>query len=122
SLESGRVDTSHPGDPVKRRVVVTGMAGVSCLGADWPSVRQSLRAGRTGVRFMSEWDAYEGLNTRLGAPVLDFSVPTHYTKKKVRSMGRVALLATRASELALHDAGLLGSPVLGDGTTGIAYG
>ena len=37
-------------------------------------------------------------------------------------MGRVALLATRATELALSDAGLLGTPVLTDGATGVAYG
>ena len=107
---------------MRRRVVVTGMAGLCPLGSDWPTVRTGLRAGRSGVRVMREWDAYEGLDTRLGAPVLDFSVPSHYTRKKVRSMGRVALLATRATELALADAGLAGSSILTDGSTGIAYG
>src|SRR5207302_625970 len=82
----------------------------------------ALLAGRSGVRVMPEWDVYEGLDTRLGAPVPDFTVPDHYTRKKVRSMGRVALLATRATELALADAGLLGSSIVTDGTTGIAYG
>src|SRR5881628_3580742 len=98
------------------------MAGLCPLGSDWPTVRTGLRAGRSGVRVMREWDAYEGLDTRLGAPVLEFSVPSHYTRKKVRSMGRVALLATRATELALADAGLAGSSILTDGSTGIAYG
>jgi 3-oxoacyl-[acyl-carrier-protein] synthase II len=37
-------------------------------------------------------------------------------------MSRVALLATRASELALTDAGLLDDPVLQSGATGISYG
>jgi 3-oxoacyl-[acyl-carrier-protein] synthase II len=54
--------------------------------------------------------------------VRDFAVPAHYPRKRIRSMGRVALLATRATELALEQAGLLGDPRLGDGTTGIAYG
>jgi len=107
---------------VRRRVVVTGMAGLSPLGNDWPTVRAGLLAGRSGVRVMPEWDKYDGLDTRLGAPVPDFSVPGHYPRKKVRSMGRVALMATRATELALADAGLAGSPVVTDGTTGIAYG
>ena len=107
---------------MRRRVVVTGMAGLSPLGNDWPTVRAGLLAGRSGVRVMPEWDKYDGLDTRLGAPVPDFSVPGHYPRKKVRSMGRVALMATRATELALADAGLAGSPVVTDGTTGIAYG
>ena len=107
---------------MRRRVVVTGMAGLSPLGNDWPTVRAGQLAGRSGVRVMPEWDKYDGLDTRLGAPVPDFSVPGHYPRKKVRSMGRVALMATRATELALADAGLAGSPVVTDGTTGIAYG
>jgi 3-oxoacyl-[acyl-carrier-protein] synthase II len=37
-------------------------------------------------------------------------------------MGRVALMATRASELALADAGLLGDPLVKSGKLGIAYG
>jgi 3-oxoacyl-[acyl-carrier-protein] synthase II len=37
-------------------------------------------------------------------------------------MGRVSLLATRATELALEDAGLLGSPEVTSGAMGIAYG
>ena len=40
----------------------------------------------------------------------------------MRSMGRVALMATRASELALADAGLLGDPLVKSGKLGIAYG
>ena len=107
---------------MRRRVVITGMAGLSPLGSDWPSVRAGLLGGRSGVRVMLEWDAYEGLDTRLGAPVPDFAAPAHYARKKTRSMGRVALMATRATELALADAGLAGHAVLGDGTTGIAYG
>jgi len=107
---------------MRRRVVVTGMAGLSPLGGDWPTIRAGLLAKRSGVRVMPEWDGYEGLDTRLGAPVPDFAVPGHYPRKKVRSMGRVALMATRATELALADAGLTGSTLVTDGTTGIAYG
>lgn len=107
---------------MRRRVVVTGMAGLSPLGSDWATVRASLLAGHSGVQVMAEWDAYDGLDTRLGAPVPDFSPPAHYPRKKTRSMGRVALMATRATELALADAGLAGHPALADGTTGIAYG
>src|SRR5262245_17677876 len=98
-----------------KRVVVTGMAGLSPIGLDWPTVARNLRAGHTGVRRLDEWDRYDGLLTRLGAPVPDFAPPPHYSKKTLRSMGRVALLATRAAELALEDAGLLGDPILQSG-------
>ena len=37
-------------------------------------------------------------------------------------MGRVAMMATRASELALADAGLLGDPLVTSGRMGVSYG
>lgn len=98
------------------------MAGFSPIGNDWDTVRARLQAGRSGIKTLHEWDRYAGLLTRLGAPVEDFSLPDHYTRKNTRSMGRVSLLATRASELALQDAGLLNDPVVGGGRTGVAYG
>lgn len=94
-----------------RRVVVTGMGGVTALGEEWDGIESALRAGRNGVRRMDGWDRFEGMNTRLGSPV-DFTVPDHYPRKMVRSMGRVSLLAVRASEMALAGAGLLGDPAL----------
>ncbi len=106
----------------RRRVVVTGMGGLSPIGLDWPSVRASLQAGRSGVVRMEEWDRFANLETRLGAPVVGFSVPDSYPRKKTRSMGRVSLMAVRASEIALNDAGLAADPELSDGTTGISYG
>ncbi|GAB4354774.1 MAG: beta-ketoacyl-ACP synthase [Methylohalobius crimeensis] len=105
-----------------RRVVVTGMAGISGLGHDWPSIRARLEAQRNSVRRMPDWGVYEGLHCQLGAPVTDFEPPAHYTRKQTRSMGRVALMAVRASERALDDAGLLGDPVVASGRTGVAYG
>ncbi|MEI7064579.1 beta-ketoacyl-ACP synthase [Dickeya chrysanthemi] len=105
-----------------RRVVVTGMGGVTAFGDNWDQVASELLAGRNAVRKMPEWQVYDGLNTLLGAPVEDFQLPEHYTRKRIRSMGRVSLMATRATELALEQAGLLGNPVLTNGETGIAYG
>jgi 3-oxoacyl-[acyl-carrier-protein] synthase II len=62
------------------------------------------------------------MTTWLGAPVADFEQPAHYSRKALRTMGRVALLGVRATELALADAGLAGSALLADGETGVAYG
>ncbi|UOA10585.1 beta-ketoacyl-ACP synthase [Methylobacter sp. S3L5C] len=104
-----------------KRVVVTGMAGLSPIGNDWQQVAARLKINSNGIQFMPEWDNYIGLNTRLGAPV-DFIKPAHYSRKKIRSMGRIALMATYATELALIDAGLLNDPCLNNGQTGIAYG
>ena len=106
----------------KKRVVVTGIGALSPLGNDWETVRSHLLEGRTSIRAMPEWDEYEGLNTRLGSTVAPFELPPHYTRKATRSMGRVALMATIASERALAQAGLLGDPLLKSGQVGISYG
>ena len=107
---------------MKRRVAVTGMAGISPIGNDWPSVRARLGEYRNAVKRMDEWSDYDGLHTQLGAPAAEFALSERYTTKATRSMGRVALMATRASELALIDAGLAGDPLVKSGHLGIAYG
>ena len=107
---------------MRRRVAVTGMAGISPIGNDWLSVRRHLATYRNAVARMPEWADYDGLNTQLGAPAADFTLSERYTTKATRSMGRVALMATRASELALIDAGLLDDPLMKSGKLGIAYG
>lgn len=104
------------------RVVVTGVSAITALGHDWPTIERNLRGNVSAVTRMSEWDKYSELNTRLGAPVRDFVEPAHFTRKVVRSMGRVSKLATRASELALIDSGLRDDPEIQSGAMGVAYG
>ena len=107
----------------KKRVVVTGMAGISPLGTGWEAVSAKLRSLTNGVVAMDDWKQYQGLNTRLGAPAVGFDLPeSRYNRKNTRTMGRVALLAVRASELALEDAGLLNDPIIASGATGVSYG
>jgi 3-oxoacyl-[acyl-carrier-protein] synthase II len=105
-----------------RRVVVTGIGGVTPLGEDWPTIRAALREGRTAVRCMDEWSRFSGINTRLACPIANFTGADAYPRKKVRTMGAVSRMATYATERALTAAGLIGDPVLRSGRTGIAYG
>ncbi|WLW59717.1 beta-ketoacyl-ACP synthase [Achromobacter aegrifaciens] len=105
-----------------KRVVITGMAGISALGNDWASVQQAFQTGRSAIRVMPDWSRYAELNTRLAGPIEDFRTPAHWTRKQLRSMGRVSQLAVRAAELALDDAALLGDPRIADGRMGVACG
>lgn len=104
-----------------QRVVITGMGSLSPLGKSWQEDRETLLAGRSCISFQPEWNTVDGLLTRLGASVPDFKKPEHFNRKKTRTMGRVALLAAAASEMALNQAGLLE-----DGQVkvhcGVAYG
>ncbi len=107
---------------MSRRVVVTGMSGVTAFGNDWQSIEPKLRACENATQYMPSYEQYDGLNTKLAAPIDHFELPKHYKRKQVRGMGRVSKLATVATENALEQAGLLGTEVLTNGQTGIAYG
>ncbi|MDR0528781.1 MAG: beta-ketoacyl-ACP synthase [Zoogloeaceae bacterium] len=109
---------------MKRRVVVTGMAGISPLGCDWRDILRALKTCRNAVRVMREWEDITGLRTCLGAPAAPFDLPLErYTRKAMRSMGRIAQMACRAAELALEDAGLLEETAfLRSGRVGVSYG
>jgi 3-oxoacyl-[acyl-carrier-protein] synthase II len=94
----------------------------SPVGNSWEEIESSLRNKTSGVQYMKEWEVYEGLHTRLGAPVRRFDLPANFTRKRIRTMGRVAMLATAASQKALTDAGLLEDPILKSGRVGVSYG
>lgn len=104
------------------RVVITGMGFISPLGNDWPTVRAALHENRSAIVHMHEWDETD-LNTRVAAPAAPFALdPALFPRKRTRAMGRVALMAVKASYDALEDAGLLDNPVLTSGDCGVAYG
>lgn len=105
-----------------KRVVVTGMAGVSPVGNSWSEIQRSLREGTSGIRYMADWECYEGLNTRLAGSVTGPEWPPEFTRKKTRTMGRLARLSVLVTKWALEQAGLLGDKALTDGRTGVAYG
>tara|TARA_R110002096_G_scaffold190214_3_gene371251 strand:- start:2686 stop:3912 length:1227 start_codon:yes stop_codon:yes gene_type:complete len=105
-----------------KRVVVTGVAGITALGEDWDAIECQLRGRKNSVRYMPEWDYIEVLNTRVAAPIDSFVTPEHYPRKALRGIGRVAMLSVRASELALMDADLLNNPIIHSGEMGVSYG
>ena len=108
--------------PSGRRVVITGMSGVTSLGQSWDEIERNLKAGASGVQRMPDWEKYPDLLTRLAAPVTNFTLPPHYTRKTIRTMGRIAQMAVRSTEVALGDAGLKDDPFLRSGRVGVAYG
>ena len=54
---------------MSRRVVVTGMSGVTAFGNDWQSVEPKLRDCQNATQYMPSYEQYDGLNTKLAAPI-----------------------------------------------------
>ena len=92
-----------------RRVVITGMGIVSCLGNDLSTVARSLRDGRSGIRYVPEYEEL-GLRSRVaGIPDLDGEPPVD--RKLRRFMGDAALYAYHAMRRAIADAELASAQV-----------
>ena len=107
---------------MSRRVAIVGQGLVTAFGETWEENRIKILECQNAVRHMQEWEIVQGLITKLAAPCDNFVAPEHYTRKKTRSMSRVSIMATRASELALINAGLLDDPFIKSGRVGVAYG
>jgi 3-oxoacyl-[acyl-carrier-protein] synthase-1 len=87
-----------------RRVVVTGMGIVSCLGNDLDTVTTALRDGRSGIRAMPEY-AELGLRSHVaGVPNIDLEAVID--RKLKRFMGDAAAYAYVSMRSAMADAGL----------------
>ena len=108
---------------MSKRVVITGQGTVTAFGESWDENKTKICELKNAVRHMPEWENIDGLITKLAAPCDNFTRPESYTRKQTRSMSRVSLMATRASELALTEAGLIDDKeFLKSGYVGIAYG
>ncbi|RKG36123.1 beta-ketoacyl-ACP synthase [Acinetobacter guerrae] len=105
-----------------KRVVVTGMAGITSLGETADAIFEQFAQAKSGIRYMPDWEKYTDLRTKLGGPVENFTVPKHFNRKVTRGMGRVALMSVVCAETALTDAGLLNDPILKSGDAGVAFG
>ena len=102
-----------------KRVVVTGMGIVSCLGNDVESVKSSLIEGRSGIRYMEKYKEI-GLRSQVaGRP--DIETKDHIDRKVMRFMGDAAAYTYISMQQAIKDAGL-SDELVSNPRTGIITG
>jgi len=87
-----------------RRVVVTGLGIVSCLGNDPDTVGKSLAEGRSGIRAMPDYPTV-GLRSHV-AGVPQIEVGAHLDRRDLRFMGDAAAYAAIAMARAIEASGL----------------
>jgi len=87
-----------------KRVVVTGLGITSCLGLDAATVTESLRLGRSGIRFKQEY-ADMGFRSHVAGSV-DIDFKEFIDRKTLRFMGDAAAYAYISMQQAITDAGL----------------
>ena len=87
-----------------KRVVVTGIGIVSCIGNDKTSVLDSLKAGTSGIKFQDEYKE-QGLRSHLAGSI-DIDLKEHIDRKALRFMGDAAAFAYISMKQAILDSGL----------------
>lgn len=102
-----------------RRVVVTGMGIISCIGNNTEEVLESLKAGKSGISFAEEY-AEKGFRSHVhGKP--DINLQESIDKRLWRFMGDAAGYTHLSMEQAIADAGLEKSDISNE-RTGIIVG
>ena len=87
-----------------RRVVITGLGIVSCLGTDKETVSANLRASRSGIRFNPSY-AEMGMRSHVSGSV-KLDLEELIDRKVLRFMGDAAAFAYLSMQQAIADAGL----------------
>jgi 3-oxoacyl-[acyl-carrier-protein] synthase II len=87
------------------RVVVTGIGCFSPLGLDMATTWQNLIAGKSGIDYITLFDA-SNLETRFAGEVKGFEPTNYIGRKEARRMDRFAQLSVAASIQAVAQSGL----------------
>ena len=104
----------------RRRVVVTGLGMVTCLGKDVPTTWEGILAGRSGITAVNHFDASQ-YKTRFAGLVRDFNPEDAMPAKELRRYDEFMHYGMAAGIQAMADAGLAVTPENAD-RIGVALG
>jgi len=102
-----------------RRVVITGLGITSCLGNTASAVTDSLKLGRSGIRFNPSY-AELGMRSHVSGSI-EIDLSEHIDRKLLRFMGDAAAFAYLSLRDAIEDAGLTAEEV-SNPRTGLVMG
>jgi len=102
-----------------KRVVITGFGIVSCLGNDKATVMESLKEGRSGIKFQEEYKEM-GMRSHVAGSI-DIDLDAHIDRKVKRFMGNAAAYAYISMQQAIEDSGLT-DDMVSNTRTGIIMG
>lgn len=90
----------------ERRVVITGIGTVSPLGNDLNSTWEGLKAGKSGIDYITQLDTTD-YPVKIGGEVKDFDPKQYFSDAKdARRADRYTQLAMAASKMAMSDSGM----------------
>ena len=87
-----------------RRVVITGIGAISCLGNSVKETWEALLAGRCGIDTITRFDMSE-YRTRIAGEIKNFDITKYMSDKEARRLDDFCHYAIAATDEALLDAG-----------------
>ncbi|GAB4500921.1 MAG: beta-ketoacyl-ACP synthase II [Anaerolineales bacterium] len=103
-----------------KRVVITGMGVVSIIGSGLPDYWEALKAGKCGIRRITQFDA-SAFPCQIAGEVPDFAPENYMERKEARRVPRSAQMGFAAASMAVSDAGLP-TPLPEPERAGVAFG
>ncbi len=103
----------------RRRVVITGMDALSCLGSTLDDISSSLRHGKPGI-VISEERVQLGFRSPLTGMIAPVDAAAHFARKERKSMGETALYAAVTAKRAIAMSGC--AAALASDRAGVIYG
>ena len=89
----------------RKRVVITGLGAVTCLGSSVDLLWDGLINGRSGIRRITQFDPSE-LPCQIGGEIPDFEPKKYMDRREIRRMPRSTQIALASAKQAIDDAGL----------------
>jgi 3-oxoacyl-[acyl-carrier-protein] synthase II len=105
----------------RRRVVITGLGPITCIGKGVEGFWNGIRAEKTGIRPITCFDV-SPFGVRVGGEISDWNPEEVFTPQRLKRLDRYAQFAVASAKLALDDAGLEYSKESPQNRVGVSFG
>lgn len=105
----------------RRRVVITGLGPITCVGVGKEALWASIRAGRSGIGRISSFDTSE-LRAHCGGEISDWDPLQFFPPHRLKRLDRYAQFAVASAVIALDDARLPWSKAQPRDRVGVSFG
>ena len=105
----------------RRRVVITGLGPITCIGKGVEGFWNGIRAEKTGIRPITCFDVSQ-FGVRVAGEMSDWNPEEFFTPQRLKRLDRYAQFAVASAKLALDDAGLQYSKENPQNRVGVSFG
>jgi len=106
---------------MKRRVVITGLGPITCIGKGVDGFWNGIRAEKTGISPIQSFDV-SSFGVRVAGEMFDWNAEEFFTPQRLKRLDRYAQFAVASAKLALDDAGLNYSKDNPQERVGVSFG